>query len=279
METAKFLIQSGGNEDLSPEEQARVRQRDYARLGAMTGYCRTAKCLRGYILDYFGQQHAPRCGNCGNCLGSCREEDITVPAQMILSCVRRVREQLGYYVGKTLIIQTLRGSRDQRLLQLGLDRLSTYGLMKKQSAAQVRSWLDFLEADGYLRTNAGHFTLEPTAASSAVLFGGEKVSMPVRTDRRAESADREPRRKPAAVSAEAEDLFAALKAERMRIAQEEGVPAYIVFSNAALADMAARAPRTMAEFLEVSGVGAVKAERYGARILAAIVAHEQKGSA
>ena len=279
VETAKFLIQSGGNEDLSPEEQARVRQRDYARLGAMTGYCRTAKCLRGYILDYFGQQHAPRCGNCGNCLGSYREEDITVPAQMILSCVRRVREQLGYYVGKALIIQTLRGSRDQRLLQLGLDQLSTYGLMKKQSAAQVRSWLDFLEADGYLRTNAGHFTLEPTAASSAVLFGGEKVSMPVRTDRRAESADREPRRKPAAVSAEAEDLFAALKAERMRIAQEEGVPAYIVFSNAALADMAARAPRTMAEFLEVSGVGAVKAERYGARFLAAIAAHEQKGSA
>ena len=78
---------------------------------------------------------------------------------------------------------------------------------------------------------------------------------------------------------EAEDLFAALKAERMRIAQEEGVPAYIVFSNAALADMAARAPRTMAEFLEVSGVGAVKAERYGARFLAAIAAHEQKGSA
>ena len=100
----------------------------------------------------------------------------------------RVQEALGYYVGKTLIVQTLRGSRDRRLLQLGLDRLSTYGLMQKLSAEKVLAMLDRLEEAGYLRTNAQHFTLEPTAAANGVLFGGEKVSMPVRVEPAAKSA-------------------------------------------------------------------------------------------
>ena len=130
VETAKFLIQSGG-EELGDAEREELRRRDYERLKIMTGYCKTTRCLRGYILDYFGQPHAEECGNCGNCRRTYRLEDITISAQMILSCVVRVRETLGYYVGKTLIVQTLCGSRDRRLLQLGLDRLSTYGLMQK----------------------------------------------------------------------------------------------------------------------------------------------------
>ena len=160
------------------------RRRDYERLKIMTGYCKTTRCLRGYILDYFGQPHAEECGNCGNCRRTYRLEDITISAQMILSCVVRVRETLGYYVGKTLIVQTLRGSRDRRLLQLGLDRLSTYGLMRKLSAEKVLAMVDRLEEAGYLRTNAQHFTLEPAAAANGVLFGGEKIAMPVHAKRR-----------------------------------------------------------------------------------------------
>ena len=119
-------------------------------------------------------------------------EDITISAQMILSCVVRVRETLGYYVGKTLIVQTLRGSRDRRLLQLGLDRLSTYGLMQKLSAEKVLAMIDRLEEAGYLRTNAQHFTLEPTAAANGVLFGGEKVAMPVHFEPAAQSGEKTP---------------------------------------------------------------------------------------
>ena len=84
-------------------------------------------------------------GNCGNCKSSYQLNDITIPAQMILSCVIRVKENLGYFVGKTLIIQTLRGSKEKRILDLGLNRLSTYGLMNKMTAEQVRSLIDFLE--------------------------------------------------------------------------------------------------------------------------------------
>ena len=275
VKTAKFLIQNGGNENLDEPEQSLVRQRDYERLKAMTGYCKTTRCLRGAILDYFGQQHGETCGNCGNCKSSFHAQDITIPAQMILSCVLRIKERLGYYVGKALIVQTLRGSRDQRVLALGLDELSTYGLMNRLPAAQVRAYLDFLESEGYVRTNPLHSTLEPSPAAASVLFHGEQVTMPVRSDptpKRAEKGRRKKSSVPAA--AQAEDLLAALKAVRTAIAQEENVPAYIVFSNAALTDMAAKAPRTRAEFLEVSGVGEVKAERYADRFLAAIAAYE-----
>jgi ATP-dependent DNA helicase RecQ len=193
---------------------------------------------------------------------------------MILSCVVRVKEKLGYYVGKTLIVQTLRASRDQRVLALGLDGLSTYGLMRTFSAGQVREIIDFLELEGYLYANPLHSTLEPTKAASAVLFHGQKLFMPVREDQ----GTLRRRRKGAPVSAaeETEDLFSALKAVRTQIAQEENVPAYIVFSNATLMDMADKAPDTIEELLEVSGVGEVKAARYGVRFLEAIAAYKEE---
>lgn len=276
VETAKFLIKNGGNEHLDEEEQALVRQRDYERLKMMIGYCKTTKCLRGYILDYFGQKHGEACGNCGNCKGNYQIKDITIPAQMILSCVLRAKEHLGHYVGKTLIIQTLRGSKDQRVLELGLNTLSTYGLMNELSSEQVRTFIDFLESEEYLQTNSLHFTLEPTKSTSAVLFGGKKVSMPVRIDHSSNSSEKGRHKKAlTSVSGKAEDLFSTLKAVRTRIAQEENVPAYVVFSNATLTDMAAKAPRTMSEFLEVSGVGEVKAARYGEIFLKTIAAYEE----
>ena len=229
--TAKFLLENSGNEELDEEEQEQVRRQDQARLQAMIGYCRTSGCLRGRLLDYFGQAHGPACGNCGNCRGEYQLQDITVPAQMILSCVHRVKGRLGYYVGKTLLVQVLRGSRNQRVADLGLDQLSTYGLL----------------------------------------------SRPVRKDRAGE-ARRAGRKKTAAPSPapEAEDLFSALRAVRTRLAQEENVPAYVVFSNATLADMAEKAPRTMDEFLDVTGVGEVKAARYGEEFLRAIAEYQDQ---
>ena len=101
VETARFLIDNGGSDALSEEEAALVRRRDMERLQAMVGYCRTAKCLRGYILDYFGQPHADACGSCGNCRAKYRAEDITTHAQMILSCAVRIRDALGYAAAAT----------------------------------------------------------------------------------------------------------------------------------------------------------------------------------
>lgn len=262
--TARFLIENSGNEELDEEARTMVRQRDYERLKMMIGYCKTSKCLQEYILEYFGQKCGQACGNCGNCKEDHQIKDITIPAQMILSCVVRVKEKLGHYVGKTLIIQTLLGSKERRTLALGLDELSTYGLMSKLSSDQIHALIDFMELDGYLWTNPLHRTLEPTDRASAVLFCGEKVSMPLRTDQGFETLGGKHRKKAVQPDVTEEDgLILALKDARTRIAQEEGVPAYVVFSNATLRDMAVKEPKTMEEFLEVSGVGEIKAARYG----------------
>ena len=270
--TARFLLANGENGALDEAERRLVQQAERQRLNAMIEYCKTTRCLRGVILDYFGQAHAEACGCCGNCKGQYHHEDITTPAQMILSCVVRVKRLLGYYVGKTLIVKTLCGAKDERVRAMGLDQLSTYGLMEHQKAAQVRAWIDFLETEEYLWTNPLHSTLEPTQAASDVLFHGKQLSMPVRVDRLPAAEETRRRRNknqnmPEIAFSGADDLLAALKATRTRLAGEENVPAYIVFSNAALTDMAQKAPRTMDEFLQVSGVGEYKAAKYGKAFL------------
>ena len=277
--TAQYLIENSGNDLLTQEEQDHIRQRDYDRLNAMVGYCKTTRCYRSYILSYFGQNAPASCGNCGNCKGDYENRDITVHAQMILSCILRIRQRTGYYVGKTLVIQTLQGSKNRRVLDMGLDELSTYGLLPKTSAREIRDEIEFLEQEGYLRTNPEHQTLEPSQTASAILFEGETVSMPVRADRiEEESGDGRKGSKKAAgeLPEEAKGLYNVLKALRMKLAQEQDMPAYIVFSNATLTDMAVKAPRTMPEFLGVSGVGEVKAEKYGEAFLKAIALYQEK---
>ena len=267
--TAKFLIQnSGENEDLSDEERRLVMLQDYQRLEVMIDYCKSAECLRGRILDYFGQSHGEHCGNCSNCLAEYHTQDITSEAQMILSCVKRAWDKLGFSVGATLIIRTLCGSAEKRVLALGLDKLTTYGLMKSTNRTQIKDYMEHLEFVGYLRTDPVHGGVELTAKSRNVLFGGEQVLMPVK---KAPVEEKPQVRKPDVSPAGDESgLFEALRSLRYKLAQEEGVPAYIVFSNASLADMARKAPRTMTEFLNVSGVGEVKATRYGKAFLEAI---------
>ena len=176
------------------------------------------------------------------------------------------------------------GGKIRRVLELGLNTLSTYGLLKELPAEQVRAYIDRLEDEGYLRTNPDYLTLEPASSASSVLFGGQKISLSVRVEDKPKGAAKGKKnagsgKNKAAVSVPAPvgntDLFSALKAVRMQIAQEENVPAYLVFTNAALTDMAAKRPHTMEEFLEVSGVGEKKAAQYGAVFLKAIAAFEE----
>ena len=273
VETARFLIENGGADQLSEEDAALVRKRDYERLQAMTGYCKSVDCLRGRLLDYFGQIHPANCGNCSNCKATYQTEDITLSAQMILSCVMRIRERLGYYVGKTLVIQVLRGSRDQRLLSLGLASLSTYGLMDKTSPSVIERYIEYLESAGYLEVDQHYSMLRPTKKASAVLFDGECVLMQKRVEPKTEK-----KRPRGAFSDEFEEnsLYEALRAQRAELAKRESVPAYVIFSNATLADMAEKAPRSLSELLEVSGVGERKASRYGEAFLRTIEEYIQQ---
>ena len=271
--TARFLINNASeNETLDPDDRERLRLRDLRRLERMVGYCKTSGCLRAYLLRYFGEDAPDRCGKCSSCAGDLERRDITVEAQKILSAVIRVERQYRSSLGAAMIIQLLRGSREQRVLQLGLDKLPTYGVMSGTDRALIRAYIDYLVERGYLRLDGAEYpVLRTTPLARQVLFQGEQVCY---TFRRPDQQQPPPRPKEAAAPVQPADqsLFEALRQLRTRLAMAQNVPAYLVFSNAALMDMAARQPRTMDAFMEVSGVGAVKAKRYGADFLAAIEA-------
>ena len=264
--TAKFLIQHPTeNEELSGEERSNLVKKALIRLDAMVGYCNTSRCLRGYILEYFGQEYPQLCGNCSNCESTAEQRDITEYAKMILSCIYRIHEQLGYSLGITLVVRVLHGSREKRIKELRLDRLSTYGLMNHVPRAEIREMISALENQGYIMTHPDRGDLNLTDKAREVLFHGEKVKMLVRKKKREKS-----RKEDASSNPNTAGLLEELKALRLTLAKEENMPAYIVFSNATLKDMAQKAPVTMAEFMDVSGVGKFKAERYGQRFLTAI---------
>ena len=277
IQTAKFLIQNAEeNEELTPKEREVVFRRDMERLEKMIGYCQTNSCLRAYILGYFGDKHEGGCGSCGNCRSGFVAEDITTAAQKILSGVARAAKKHPYGLGVTLIVRMLHGSKEQRVEQLGLDKLPTYGIMHDTDRQKIRTYIDHLVAEGYLELIQGDFpVLRLGSGAGDVLFRGKQVTMSVRAE--AVSKKLPGRRRGTSAVIETGDtpgsLLAALKELRARLAQETSVPAYVIFSNATLADMAAKQPLSVAELLEVSGVGEVKAERYGKDFLTVIRAN------
>ena len=279
--TAKFLIEKSYEEsELSEEDRALLKQQDMKRLWAMVDYCQTPGCLRQYILSYFGQYNTPKCGNCGNCAppkkekppalpetpGTLGTKDITKEAQMVLSCVRRIATALGHNSTVTMTVLVLRGSKDKRLLENKLDGLSTYGLMNAYSREELREIIAQLVEQGYLDCGSGEI-LEPTPAAAEILFRGRAITVTME-----EKALRERFPQSGTVIADSK-LLADLKALRKRLAEKEKVPAFVIFSNATLEDMAKKQPKTMDEFLTVSGIGRVKAQRYGTAFLKELEKH------
>ena len=262
--TARFLIDNTtDNEELDPRQREQVHQMELKRLEAMTGYCKTQQCLRGYILEYFGQKHPELCGYCGTCVGEYDTVDITQEAQMILSCVKRIQDKLGYGVGINMISSVLRGSKIKRVLELGLDTLSTYGLLKERGRSEIHGMIDHLEAEGYLQTDTEFQTLSLTPAAAQILYQGKRIQMLVeREEEEPQTADQIRK-----LSSNDAELFDVLKELRGVLAKEAGMPAYVVFSNATLADMAKKKPLTMTAFKKVSGVGEIKAAWYGTAFL------------
>ena len=271
VQTAKYLIQHPAlSGELSQEELDQKQRLDLERLDVMVNYCKTQECLRGYILDYFGQEHESFCGNCSNCSTETEERDITDQARMILSCVQRMSAKLGYSLGLTSVVRTLLGSRDKRLLQLGLDKLGSYGMLRKLGKDDLRAMAENLESQGYLETDPVHGGISLTQKAQGVLFEGKTVSM--RLPKAEASA---PVSSPIG-GGQDPNLLAMLKRLRWKIAMQESVPAYIIFSNATLEDMARKAPTTLEAFAKVNGVGSVKVKRFGEVFVDAIADYLQE---
>jgi len=273
IQVARFMIQNGSdNEDLDPRQKAIIQKQDEARLEAMVNYCKTKTCLRGFILEYFGQKHPEICGNCGTCRGIYKDVDITREAQMILSCVKRIHDKLGYDLGINLLGNVLRGSKMKKVLELSQDELTTYGLLKDRGRSEIHGMIDHLEAEGYLLSDPEFQTIGLTAAAGQVLYKGKTVHMKVEVEPELPVPGTGAQK----LTEEAADLFDVLKELRGTLAKEAGIPAYVVFSNATLTDMARKKPKTMSEFRKVSGVGEIKAAWYGKAFLQRICSYTEE---
>lgn len=258
--TNKFLIEKSlENEDINEELLQSVVEHKLRQLDRMSYYCNTTECLRGYILKYFGQPHIEYCGNCSNCNGDFEEINITTEAQKILSCIARTRQHYGI----KMITDILRGSKNQKLLDWGLNKQSTYGMLKSYSEADVKRMINFLVIKEYaLRTQEKFPIIKLNKKSLAILNGEEKVIMKVHKG----SGVKKQTAKALFGKSDSnynEDMYNYLRDIRNKVADTERVPAYIIFSNTALQDMCVKKPVTMSEFLNINGVGEHKMERYG----------------
>ena len=266
--TAKTLLEhSEENDQISEEDRERQAALDRRRLERMIEYCKTTKCLRRTILEYFGQDSDGDCDNCSNCAATFDKKDITLDAQKIISCIIRIRDLLGYYVGSALVVRVLREGHDQRIQSLGLTSLSTYGIMKNASRGEVNDMIAALCDQGYLRQDRIHGSVEPMEKARRVLSGKDSVYMEYKVEEKKS-------KKKASVTGN-NTLFEKLRTLRQTIAAEQGVPAYIVFSNATLEEMAKLRPVHTWELMEVPGVGRKKADLYGERFMKVIKEYEQ----
>lgn len=260
--TGRFLINKSYEEsELEPQAAEEVRRRDMKRLYDMSNYCTSTDCLRAYILRYFGETAPRECGNCSCCCSDEGMTDITVEAQKIMSCIFRAEQKYG----TKMICDILRGSKNEKVTEKGLDKLSTYGIMQDVPEARIKHMIEKLEGMGYIQKSEGEYPvlkLAPTALN--VLRGNVQVKT-----RLPKSAVRR-ESKPAAAYAYDPKLMEILRGLRTKIAASQGVPAYVVFTDSSLRDMCEKLPRTDKEFLEVSGVGALKLERYGDAFMKAI---------
>jgi ATP-dependent DNA helicase RecQ len=233
----------------------------------MERYACATRCRHQALTEYFGQSYRNGpCGACDWCLKELDEvPDGTVLAQKILSCVARVRQAWG--IGH--VAEVLLGRGSEKVIAAGHDTLSTFGLLRHESGAAVRGYIEQLIADGLLLREGDPYPILRLTAPGAAVLKGERAC---RLYREAEPVRGKPRWRGRAAASSAGDpeLFAVLREVRLRIARERGVPPYVIFHDTTLRDMADRRPRTIDDLHGIYGVGAKKAADFGDAFLDAI---------
>jgi ATP-dependent DNA helicase RecQ len=260
------------DESGAPDEFKQVLR---GKLDALLALAEATDCRRVRLLAYFGEASSP-CGNCDNCLAPPNIWDGTDAARKLLSTVYRVQQQSGISFGAGHIMDILRGKATEKVAQFAHDRLSTFGIGAEFSEAQLRGVLRQLVATGAVAVDSEAFnTLRLTEGSREVLRGERSVmlreSVALSTDSaRRQKSDRAGPAVAAGLTSEGQGRFAALKAWRAEVARAHNLPAYVIFHDATLAAIAARAPESLAELEGISGIGAKKLEAYGREVIRVI---------
>lgn len=253
--TQKFLIEQ------NPQDDGRKRG-DYRKLQQMVEYCYSSRCLRHAMLDYFGEEHdGTPCGTCSSCLDDREVVDMTRDAQIIFSCIHRMRERFGV----SMVASVLKGSQNKKVLQYGFDKLPTYAMMPRRTEKEISELINEFIAEGYLALSEGQYPVVRLAAPAAEVLKGQRQVLqraprPVQetagSRRRGKGQDLGP-------SAVNETVFEQLRLIRRDLAQKEHVPSYIIFNDATLREMSVILPQTEQEMLRIKGVGEVKYRKYG----------------
>lgn len=263
----RYFIDHGfENNALDSATRQKIRENELKQLNEMIHYCTTDQCLRKMILNYFGENAGDHCGNCANCCNDFVVEDRTDDGFLILTCVDEVHQRFGI----TMVADILKGSRNKRIRSLNLTLLSSYGMMSDRKVSEIKKSIDELIDQEYLFTTDDEYpVIGLTEKGRDVLEGEVRVEIRKRendsVDIRAKDETRMEQ-----TSLPQDELYEMLRQKRNELAEAEGIPAYVIFSNATLRDMSRKQPRTIGELLNVSGVGKVKQQRYGAVFLEVI---------
>jgi ATP-dependent DNA helicase RecQ len=257
--TARYQLERSAN-----EQQKRIESH---KLNAMAGFAESLTCRRRVLLGYLGESMAEDCGNCDICLDPPERFDATEAARKVLSCVYRLNQSFGI----KHVVDVLRGADNERIRKFGHDRLSTYGIGMEHSHAEWLSIARQLIHRGYLVQDIAAFSVLKLSAPAAQVLRGEETVELARS-RVKEKA----RKKPVGAASDLDQrdlqLFETLRELRKRLADERGVPPYVIFGDATLVEMSRRRPASEADLLDINGVGQVKLERHGEAFLQTIAA-------
>jgi len=261
----------GEESELEPEVLQRVQEHARKRLSAMVEYCRSGQCLRKYILCYFGEHSGKKCNYCSGCLNPRIACDVSGAARMAVACVR----ELGGSFGVRMVADVLRGANTEKIRTRGLDRKESYGSLRHLSMNNVLQIIDALiDKDALCITDGEYPLLKCSYAAPDVLDG----SLPVFAHQEEQDVPKGSEAKASVPEDVPAGLFDRLRKLRMRISSARSIPPYAVFSDATLAELCRKQPRSLDELRFVKGIGEYKMQAFGSKFVKEIAAYIKEQS-
>ena len=245
VQTQKYIIETATESSIRKENEL-------SKLQTMINLVYTQGCYRKFILNYFGEEYSDNCDNCSNCEAPGELVDKSVDAQKVISCVYRMNQRFG--IG--MVVDVLRGSKNKKVYELGFDELSTYGIVKNYTKDALTEFINMLISHGFLNYKGEYPVLTLNQLSMEIIKGERKVFVKEQVVKK--------------IKIEENELFTILKELRIDISRDEKIPPYMIFGDTTLKELSNRMPVAEEQFLDISGVGNSKLNKYGEKFMSKI---------